>query len=265
MERVVAITLLLAAWPLGASAETAPAARAVQRDAYGAVFRGDRTAKKLSLIFTGDEFGEGAPAILDALKQRGHAAAFFVTGNFLRRDDLRPYVRRMVEEGHYVGPHSDRHLLYCDWDARDQSLVPEEQFAADLKNNLDLLHAVGAPPRGAPVLFVPPYEWYNDEHVRWTRRLGAELISFTPGTGINRDYAREGDPRFVPAERILEDVLAYERREPQGLNGFLLLAHLGSGRDDPFHPSVGELCDELSRRGYEFVRIDALLEPIRKQ
>src|SRR3712207_1871957 len=89
--------------------------KGVQRDSYGAIIRGDLTVKQLALVFTGDEFGESAGPILDVLKHRGIKGAFFVTGRFLRSETLRPLVARMADEGHYLGPHSDGHLLYCDW------------------------------------------------------------------------------------------------------------------------------------------------------
>ena len=89
--------------------------------------------------------------------------------------------------------------------------------------------------------------------------MGVGLINFTPGSGSNRDYAPEGDRVFVPSQRILDDLLAYEQKDPHGLNGFLLLLHLGSGRRDPFHSQLGKLCDELAKRGYEFARVDELL------
>jgi hypothetical protein len=88
-----------------------------------------------------------------------------------------------------------------------------------------------------------------------------ELISFTPGSGSNRDYAREDDGKFVPSRRIYDDILAYERKDPKGLNGFLLLLHLGSGRRDPFHARFKALCEALSLRGYELARVDRLLGP----
>jgi hypothetical protein len=89
--------------------------------------------------------------------------------------------------------------------------------------------------------------------------MGDTLVNFTPGSGSNRDYAPEGDRAFVPSQKIYDDILAYEQKDPHGLNGFLLLLHLGSGRKDPFHTRLGPLCDELARRGYQFVRVDSLV------
>lgn len=230
------------------------------RDGYGAIVRGDLAAKKLALVCTGDEYGESAAAILDTLKQRKIKAAFFVTGNFLRSPTLRPIVQRAIAEGHYVGPHSDSHPLYASWDQRDKSLVTAKQFESDLRKNIVDLRAIGALRDNPPVYFIPPYEWFNRDQVRWSRELGVALFNFTPGSGSNRDYAPEGDPHYVSSRTIYDDILAYEKKDPHGLNGFLLLMHLGSGRKDPIHPLVGPLCDELAKRGYQFDRVDKLLK-----
>jgi peptidoglycan/xylan/chitin deacetylase (PgdA/CDA1 family) len=230
------------------------------RDQYGAITRGDAATNCLLLAFTGDELGESTGPILDALKRRGIKAAFFVTGNFLRQPPLRALMKRAIAEGHYVGPHSDSHPLYASWQNRDKSLVTEAFFTKDLQKNLDDLREVGALRKGEPIYFIPPYEHYNRDQVQWSRELGVTLINFTPGSGSNRDYAREGDARFVSSWKIFDDILAYERKDPHGLNGFLLLMHLGSGRKDPFHPLLGPLCDELQKRGYRFERIDGLLK-----
>lgn len=251
--------LIVMLWGAVCAKAEIPFAASVGRDAEGGVIRGDVMAKRLALMFTGDQFGESAAPILDALAEREIRGSFFLTGGFVKQESLRPAIRRMVGEGHYVGPHSDGHPLYAPWDDRKRSLVSEKFFKGDLQKNIDGLRAEGALAEGAPVLFVPPYEWYNAEQVAWSDAMNVGLINFTPGSGSNRDYAREGDKAFVPSQRILDDVLAYERKDPHGLNGFLLLLHLGSGRRDPFHPKLGQLCDELTRRGYEFMRVDELL------
>ena len=91
---------------------------------------------------------------------------------------------------------------------------------------------------------------------KWSRKLDVTLFNFTPGSGSNRDYIKEDDPHFVSSQKIYDDILAYEKKDPHGLNGYMLLLHLGSGRKDPFHTKLGPLCDELTKRGYEFERVD---------
>lgn len=255
----IALLMLIACCGTSVARAEIPFAATVVRDAEGGVIRGDVETKRLALIFTGDKFGESATPILDELAKRRIKGSFFLTSAFVEQDSLRPAIKRMVDEGHYIGPHSDAHPLYAPWDDRRKSLVTAEFFTGDLQKNIDGLRGVGALPQGTPVLFVPPYEWYNAEQVAWSDAMGVGLINFTPGSGSNRDYAREGDRVFVPSQRILDDVLAYELDDPHGLNGFLLLLHLGSGRRDPFHPRLGPLCDKLTQRGYRFARVDELL------
>jgi peptidoglycan/xylan/chitin deacetylase (PgdA/CDA1 family) len=225
---------------------------------HGGIIRGPQDQKQLALIFTGGDYGEGTETILDTLKQHNLQGAFFVTGAYLAQPAHKPLLKRIVAEGHLLGPHSHGHLLYASWEDRNQSLVTEEQFKADLQKNLDEIAAYTGTQAG-PIYFVPPFEWFNSQHVAWAKDLGCVLVNFTPGTRSNRDYAPEGDKAFKPSTEIIADILAHEVKDPQGLNGHLLLLHLGSQRQDKFPPHLGELIDELTRRGYKIVRVDELL------
>ncbi|HRX84018.1 MAG TPA: polysaccharide deacetylase family protein [Phycisphaerae bacterium] len=209
--------------------------------AHGAIVRADASQPTIALIFTGGSYGEGANEILDTLKARGIHAGFFVTGDFLDDADRRASVRRMVREGHYVGPHSDSHPLYCAWEDRAHTLVTEAFFRADLERNIADLRKLGALPRRQTVYFIPPYEWYNAEIAAWSRALGVVLFNFTPGSGSNRDWIPEGEKGFIPSADIAAGILAFERSVPDGLNGFLLLMHLGSLRTDKMPPQLPAL------------------------
>ena len=141
-----------------------------------------------------------------------------------------------------------------------RSLVTETEFRADLQKNIDDLKQLGAlRDRAWPIYFIPPYEWYNHDQTRWSRSMGVLLFNFTPGSGSNRDWAPEDHRSFAPSQKILDDILAYEQKDPHGLSGFLLLLHLGSQRQDKMHRLLGPLLDELKRRGYVFARVDELL------
>ena len=251
MWACAAVTLLL---------PTTSAAQSVFTYDHGGIVRGDRSRKQLALVFTGGDFGEGTAPVLDALRAERVPASLFVTGGFLHRPDQAKLLRRAVREGHYVGPHSDQHLLYAPWEDREKSIVSEQQFKQDLKQNLADLRRLGAPPAGRRVLFIPPYEWFNQDQVRWSRDLGVTLFNFSPGSGSNRDYLPESDQRFVSSREILRGILDYEQKSPDGLNGFILLLHLGADRRDKMFLLLPELIRDLRARGYQFVRIDKLLE-----
>jgi peptidoglycan/xylan/chitin deacetylase (PgdA/CDA1 family) len=227
--------------------------------AHGGIIRGDRSEKKLALIFTGGEHGGGSQHILDTLENKNVKASFFVTGDYVAVPGYDVWLRRMVNEGHYLGPHSRAHLLYAPWGNRNESLVTKTQFNDDLRQNIDELRGYGAMPRGKLIHFIPPYEWYNAQHAAWATDLGCQLFNFTPGSGSHRDWAPEGHKAFKPSRHILADILDCETSDPAGLNGHLLLLHLGSTRKDKMHLLLGELIDTLHKRGYQFVRVDELL------
>jgi len=225
---------------------------------HGAVVRGDTGSKKVAVIFTGGEYGEGTPGILDTLKKTQVKAGLFVTGAYLQDGERREWLSRAIREGHYVGPHSDQHLLYCPWEERERSLVTREEFQKDLKKNIEDLQGVGAP-GSERVYFIPPYEWYNAEQVKWAGEMGVQLFNFSPGSGSNRDYLPESDRKFVPSQKIFEDILGYEKKDEHGLNGYILLIHLGADRKDKMYRLLEPLITELRSRGYSFVRIDEML------
>ena len=154
-------------------------------DAEGAIIKLNPAEKKVYLLFSAHELGEGGQIILDVLKTQKVKGSFFVTGDFMRNAIFKKTVQRIISEGHYIGSHSDRHLLYADWNKRDSLLVTRDSFQYDLDRSLLELKKAGA---GRGSWYLPPYEWYNKETVQWCKENGVRTISFTPGTGTNADY-----------------------------------------------------------------------------
>jgi endoglucanase len=226
-----------------------------------AIIRASKDQKKIALVFTGHEFAEGGDTILSDLSRRKGKGSFFLTGDFLTNTNFTDLIHRIVKEGHYLGPHSDKHLLYCPWDSPKKTLVTLEEFRLDLTANLQKIERAGFPVSQIRY-FLPPYEHYNQQIAEWAREVGLTLINYTPGTRSNADYTGEADKNFVSSKEIFDSIIAKGRQDPNGLNGFLLLLHIGSGpaRADKFHKRFGELLDYLAAKGYEFVRVDELLE-----
>ena len=133
----------------------------------------------------------------------------------------------LKKQGHYLGPHSDEHLLYCDWGRRDSLLVTKEQFVHDLANNYKAMRAYGITKQQAS-FFLPPYEWFNDSISAWTQQQGFQLVNFTPGTYSNADYTTPDMKNYRSSAAILDSIMAYEQRSEAGLNGFILLFHVGA-------------------------------------
>lgn len=228
---------------------------------HGAIIRGDSTRKEIALVFTGHEYGEGGHFIDSLLLKERIQASFFFTGDFYRNEQFRTLIKGLRRRGHYLGAHSDKHLLYCDWSRRDSLLLTEQQFSLDLADNYAAMATHGIEANKSRY-FLPPFEWYNDSIAAWTKGLGMQLVNYTPGTRSTADYTTDADKNFRNNETILKSITGYESVKPAGLNGFILLMHTGAGpgRTDKFYNKLPELIKYLKTKGYRFVRIDELLQ-----
>ena len=153
----------------------------------GGIIRTDRTKKEVHLVFTGHEFADGGELIRGVLKNHAVKASFFFTGDFYRNRQFTDIITSLKKDGHYLGAHSDKHLLYCSWEKRDSLLVTRDSFKSDLRSNYAEMKRFGISQSDARY-FLPPYEWYNDSVSTWTKELGLILVNFTPGTYSNADW-----------------------------------------------------------------------------
>lgn len=223
------------------------------KDSRGAIVRRDTTQRQVFLAFTGHEFGEGATSILSTLRKQGLKASFFLTGDFLRTPKFEPAIRQMIADGHYVGAHSDKHLLYCDWQKPDSLLLTQAQFEQDLRDNFRELLRLGITPDRA-TYFMPPYEWYNATVVEWAKQVGLTLVNLSPRTATNADYTTPDAANYRSSAQLYDQLMQLERT--QGLSGSIVLIHLGTDpkRSDKLYDRLPQLIDQLKARGYRFGR-----------
>ena len=112
------------------------------------------------------------------------------------------------------------------------------------------------------LFFLPPYEWYNDTIAGWTKQAGLQLINYSPGTISAADYTWPGLKNYRNSEAILSSIKNYEAKSSNGLNGFILLLHIGTDpkRTDKFYEQLPLLIGWLKQQGYQLKRIDDLLK-----
>jgi len=221
---------------------------------HGAIVRMDTTKKEIFLVFTGHEFGDGGETIRRALKKHRAKASFFLTGDFYRNQEFGALIRSLRKDGHYLGAHSDKHLLYAAWENRDSLLVTRDLFMRDLRENYRAMAAFGIMKKDARY-FIPPFEWYNRTVSTWCADAGLTIVNFTPGTLSTADYTYPGPGRrFINSDSIYSGILMHERQSPRGLKGFILLTHIGVDprRADKFYRKLDPLLEELKKRGYRF-------------
>lgn len=215
----------------------------------------------MALVFTGDEFADGAMAIQQALKKEKTKASFFFTGKFYSNKAFATSIRQLKKDGHYLGPHSNAHLLYAPWHKRDSLLITEAEFAKDIRANYAVMQKLGINKKEA-LYFLPPYEWYNDSIAKWAKRQGLQLINYSPGTISAADYTWPELKNYRTSATIIESIKNYEAKSSNGLNGFILLLHIGTDprRTDKLYEQLPQLLQWLKQKGYTLTTVDKLLK-----
>jgi peptidoglycan/xylan/chitin deacetylase (PgdA/CDA1 family) len=242
------------------SKNISPNTTAYKYDA-GGIVQGDTSKKELTLVFTGHEFADGGAIIRNVLKKHNIKAAFFLTGDFYRK--YPSLAKQLQQDGNYLGPHSDKHLMYAEYPKRDSTLVTQEQFSEDLKNNYMAMEKAGVR-LSTPYYFLPAFEYYNEDISGWAQQMGVTLVNYTPGSGSNADYTTPDMPSYRSSEQIMNNILNFEQKH--NLNGFLLLTHIGTAptRTDKFYNKLDKLIGTLKQKGYRFIPVTELIPVSRK-
>jgi Predicted xylanase/chitin deacetylase len=229
----------------------------VTKDDRGAIVRVNPDKKVIYLCFTADENFNGGEKILNTLKKQGIKGNFFFTGNGLRSEHNKSVISRTVAEGHYVGGHSDGHVLYADWGAGRPTLMSADSIITDLKANYAELAKYGVKAEDAQ-WFLPPYEHYNKENVDLLTAMGVKVCNYTPGIGTPADYTTPDMKSYRTAQTLIDGLYKFEKES--GLNGALLLIHPGI---HPYRPDaerlynrLDEIIKYLKKKGYVFDRLD---------
>lgn len=222
-----------------------------ERDTYGVIRRINPAKKEIYLLFTADSNFTGAESILKILAKENVKGSFFLTGNCLRLPENSAAIEHLIADGHYIGGHSDGHLLYAPWSGRDSSYYSPEEIMEDLEANFAELEKFGVK-RDEARFFIPPYEHYNKLSVDALEKAGLVVINYTPGTATPADYTTPSMLNYKSTQSLIESLYDYEREK--GLNGALLLIHPGvdAERKDLLYDRLGEIIKYLKKLGYEF-------------
>lgn len=199
---------------------------------FNAYYAEDTQEKVLYLTFdAGFENGNTA-VILDALKKHNAPATFFLVGNYISTSP--ELVKRMIEEGHTVGNHTNHHP--------DMSKIStQEAFAKELED-LEILfeQTTGQPMKK---YYRPPQGKYNESNLKMAKELGYQTFFWSLA------YVDWYEDKQPTKEEAFKKLLG--RIHP----GAIVLLHSTSKTN-------GEILDELLTRwedmGYQFKSLDEL-------
>jgi peptidoglycan/xylan/chitin deacetylase (PgdA/CDA1 family) len=225
-----------------------------ETDSQGATVKISSDRKVVHLIFSADAVFEGGELILQTLSKNNAKASFFLTGNCLRKKTFEPLIKKIIKDGHYIGGHSDNHLLYASWDNRQQSLVSADSLINDFQKNRNEMEKLGIDVSKA-TYFLPPYEYYNKDHVRLIRSMGCIPVNYTPGIRTAADYTTPDMPNYKSSQELIDQLFAFEKEH--SLNGSIILIHPGTedSRTDKLYLRLDEIIKGLKNKGYTLERL----------
>jgi len=192
------------------------------------------TGNGLALTFDDGPNPLATPAILDALKERGVKASFFILGRHAERWPA--IVRRVAEEGHAIGNHGYYH--------RKLHLKSPSYVRRDLAlGTAAIVDACGVRPK----FFRAPHGFRSPWVTTIARSLGQRTVGWTRGVW---DSDRPG------VEVIAGRTIRAARP------GAILLLHDGDGYDEggdrmQTARAVPRIIDAVQRAGFHFVTLDA--------
>jgi len=198
----------------------------------GAYWIGSPDAKVVYLTFDeGYENGYTA-SILDTLKANNVKAAFFVTGHYL--DSQPDLVRRMADEGHIVGNHTDTHPSLPD--------ISDAQIKKELQVVEEKYEQVTG--RSDMKYLRPPQGEFSERTLAVTRELGYHNIFWSMAS-----------VDWVPMAGGPEE--AYRSVIDNTHNGALILLHAVS-KDNT--EAMDRILKDIKAQGYTFGSLNDLVQ-----
>ncbi|MDD4198065.1 MAG: glycoside hydrolase family 9 protein [Paludibacter sp.] len=230
----------------------------------GGINRFNPEKKQLTIIFTGHQYADGYRKIKATLDRHNVKAAFFFSGDFLRKPGNARKIKKLKEKGHYIGLATNHYEKLAEWSNAESSGIRKNDFLNDLRENYAALKKHGIGKQQAP-FFSPPFELYNDSISKWCKNVGVYLIRSTPGTYSNLDYTfPEMRENYYSSKEIMDRIMQVQ--QSNGLNGYILQFHFGTnpGRKDKFYNSLSTLLGSLKNAGYEIVDIFTAMDLVSK-
>ena len=183
--------------------------------------------------------------ILDELKSHGIKATFFVVGTQVK---MHPEIlRRIVNEGHAIGIHTDTHKYENVYANLDSFLSDYENCYNKIKEVTDYPVTVTRFPGGSNSM----YNVHVKEQIRSElKRRGFTYYDWNVSSG---DANSVGITKEQYVNNILDGIT--------GKNVGVILAHDAPGKTVTAD-SIGTVIDELSKMGYQFGVLSNNIKPV---
>jgi peptidoglycan/xylan/chitin deacetylase (PgdA/CDA1 family) len=222
--------------------------------------RGNPASKNIALTFDGGSDDNHTREILAILQEQQLKCTLFLTGKFMERHP--ELVKEIVNLGHEIGNHTYNHPHLTTYTTdHQQQLRPgitREFVQAQLLKTDSVFYAL----TGSKLkpYWRAPFGEYNQQILTWAAEAGYLHIHWTGSFDTHDWVTDETSDLYHTPEEIFNQVMELERENQDGLNGVIVLMHLGSQRlENHIFEILPRLIQEVRFRGYTFSNISGLL------
>lgn len=199
---------------------------------YNAI-TGHKEGKQVYLTFDEGYENGYTPIILDVLKEKGVKSVFFLTGDFI--DSEPELVKRMYEEGHILGNHTEHHSMMSDLSEdkfKEELTMVEDKVNKLLGINYDMKY------------YRPPQGYFSERDLAIAQNMGYRLVFWS---FAHDDYSKPNESSDDLVRK------AYLRVTQSVHDGEVLLLHAVSKVNSQI---LGDVIDYYRDRGYTFASLD---------
>ncbi len=234
------------------------------------ILRGPIDRKEIALTFDGGESAEEVTYILRVLREYKVPATVFLTGQFIQNypDETRQLAESpWVEVGNHTFSHP--HLTTYAWNRKQHTLskLTPEILKKELEQAANLFFRITG--TSMKPLWRAPYGEHNPEIRAWASALGYTHVGWTIEARWSLDsldwVTSPEDPHYRTGRAIVHHMIQLAQRKPYGINGGIVLMHLGSERPVSDRPTryLPFFIKSLRERGYRFVFVSEMLKHLR--
>jgi peptidoglycan/xylan/chitin deacetylase (PgdA/CDA1 family) len=215
--------------------------------------------KKVAFTFDGGSSNKGTKEVLSILRDNNLKCTMFLTGRFI--ENYPDLVKQIIEDGHEIANHSLNHPHLTNLEINGSHSTRDNVNRDFMHRQLNVTDSLfyGTFRKRLKPYWRAPYGEINREILFWAAELGYRHIGWSYHCDSWDWVADKNSELYRSAQEIKNHFLKLE--EKSGLNGRIILMHLGSERlDDYPYLTLEELISELKKRGYTFLRVSELLK-----
>ena len=196
-----------------------------------AIWRMDKTQKKIYLTFDDGPISQITPWVLDVLKQHNIKATFFCVGENIVKHPV--VYRRILLENHAVGNHTYNHLN--GWNTHTNTYI----------DNVELCNKAMAIGIGQQkILFRPPYGKVKKSQIAQLLKNKTHNYSIIMWDVLSGDYDNKTSP-----EKCLSNVINNVR------NGSIIVFHDSLKSQKNLEYALPRFIEQAKAKGFEFEKL----------